>query len=95
MQWYTSPLGEHLERFAELQPFGFHHEAKNVAANVADPTFERLALRVHLQTWPAVVVPRTEAHEVAALSPQLHVAADEVDDVDRLADLVLRIKSRS
>jgi hypothetical protein len=37
-------------------------------------------------------VPRTEAHEVAALSPQLHVAADKIDDVDRLANLILRIK---
>ena len=37
-------LGQHLQRFAELQPFGLHHEAEHVAADVADPALPRLPL---------------------------------------------------
>ena len=81
--------------FAELQAFGPHHEAEDVAADVADPALERLAIGIHLQAGPAVVVPRAEADEVAALAAQLHVAAHQVDDVDRLANLLLGIECRA
>jgi len=94
-QCNAGALGEHLQRFAELHAFGFHHEAEHVAADVADPALERLALRVDLQAGPAVIVPRAQADEVAALPPQLQITAHHVDDVDRLPDLFLGIECRA
>ena len=62
---------------------------------VADPALERLALGIHLQAGAAVVVPGAEADVVAALAAELHVAADQIDDVDRLANLLLGVECRA
>ena len=88
-------LGQQLECLAELQPFGLHHEAEHVAADVADPALPRLPLRIDVEARPAVVVPGADADEVAALATQLDVAAHQVDDVDRLADLFLGVVGRA
>ena len=73
-------------------PFGLHDEAEDVAADVADPALERLPLGIDLETGARVVVPGAEADVVAALAAELHDAADQVDDVDGLADLFLGIE---
>ena len=78
------PIGQHLQGLAELDALHFHHEAEHVAADVAHPALERLALGVDLEAGAGVVVPRAEAHIVAALAAKLNVAADQIDDVDRL-----------
>jgi hypothetical protein len=51
-----------------------------------------LAIGVHLQTWATIIVPRTEGDEITALAAKLHVTADELDDVHRLADLLFRVE---
>ena len=48
-----------------------------------------------LQAGAAVVVPRAQADEVAALAAERDVAADQVDDVDGLANLLLGIECRA
>ena len=82
----SRPIGQHLQGLAELDPLHLHHEAEDVAADVADPALERLPLGVDLEAGPGVVVPGAEADEVSALAAELDVAADEIDDVDRLLD---------
>ena len=84
-------IGKHFEGFAEFQTFGPHQEAEHVASDVADPTFERLPFRIHLETGARIVMPGTEADKVSPLAAQGHVASHEVDDVDRLANLFLGI----
>ena len=88
----SRPIGEHFEGFAELDPFHFHHEAEDVAADVAHPTLERLPLGIDLKAGAGVVVPGTEADVVAALATQLDVAADQIDDVDRLLDPLFAVE---
>jgi hypothetical protein len=90
-QTHAGPFGQHLERLAEFHPLGPHHEAEDIAAKVADPTLERLPVGIHLKAGPRVVVPRAKADVAPALPPQRDVAADQVDDVDRLPDLLFRI----
>ena len=50
---------------------------------------------IDVEAGPAVVVPGADADEVAALATQLDVAAHQVDDVDRLADLLLGVVGRA
>ena len=80
------PVGQHLQGLAELDALHLHHEAEDVAADVADPALERLPLGIDLEAGAGVVVPGAEADVVAALAAQLDVAADQIDDVDRLLD---------
>ncbi len=84
-------VGKHLHGFAKFQALGPHDKAEHVAADVADPTFERLPIGIHLETGPRIVVPGAEADKVAPLSAQGHVTPHEIDDVDRLANLFLGI----
>ncbi len=93
-EWDAGPLGEHFERFAKFQALGLHDEAEDVAAHVANPALERLPLGVDVQTGAAVVVPGAEGDVVAALAAELDIAAHELDDVDRLAHLLLQIHGR-
>ena len=85
-QLNAGPIGQHFQGLAELDAFHLHHEAEDVAADVAHPALERLPLGVDLQAGAAVVVPGAEADVVAALAAQLDMAADQIDDVDRLLD---------
>ena len=82
----AGPIGQHFQGLAELDAFHLHHEAEDVAADVADPALERLPLGIDLQRGLGVVVPGAEADVVAALAAQLDMAADQIDDVDRLLD---------
>ena len=94
LQRDSHPIGQHLQGFAEFDPFDLHHEAEDVAADVADPALERLALGVDLEAGARVVVPRAEADVVAALAAQLDVAPDKIDDIDRLLDPFLGVEQR-
>ena len=89
------PLRQHRKRFAELDPFHLHDEAEDVPADVADPALPRLPLRVDLETGARVVVPGAEGRVAAALAAELHVAAHQVDNVDRSPDLFLDVRGRS
>ena len=75
----------------KLDAFHLHDEAEDVAADVADPALERLPLGIDLQAGPRVVVPGAKRLEAAALAPQRQIAADQVDDVDRLLDALLGV----
>ena len=44
----TPALGQHGQGFGELYVLHLHHEAEDVSADIAHPTFERLPFRVHL-----------------------------------------------
>ena len=88
----VGPIGQHGQGLGKLDPFHLHHEAEDVAADVADPALERLPLGIDLQAGAGVVVPGAEGLEVAALAAQRHVAADQIDDVDRLLDPLLQFE---
>ncbi len=89
------PVGQHGQGLGEIDAFHLHHEAENVAADVAHPALQALPLRIDLQTGPGVVVPRAEGHETAALPAQLQVVlAEQIDDIDRLPDLFLGVEGR-
>ncbi len=85
-------LGEHRERLGKIDVLDLHREAENVAADVADPALEGLALRIYLQAGAGVVVPGTECFVDAPFATQLQVLAGEIDDVDRLANLILGVE---
>ena len=91
----SRPIGEHFQGLAELDPLHFHHEAEDVAADVADPALERLPLGIDLEAGAGVVVPGAQADVVAALATQLDVAADQIDDVDRLLDPLFGVERAS
>ena len=91
----TGPVGEDAERFDEVASFALHDEVKDVPADVADPTLPGLSLLIDLQAGARVVVPRAEADEAASLSAQVDRTADQVDNVDRLTDLILRVAKRT
>ena len=88
----TCPLGQHFQRFAERNAFHLHNEAEDVAADVANPTFERLPLRIDLKARPTIVVPGAQSNIAATLASQLNVMTHEVDYVYRLADLFFRVQ---
>ena len=92
LQGDAGPVGQHRHGLGELDAFGLHDEAEDVAADVADPALERLPLGIDLETGARVVVPGAQSDVVAALAAELDDAADQVDDVDRLADLFLGIE---
>ena len=91
----SRPIGEHIEGFAEFDALDLHDEAEHVAADVAHPALERLPLGIDLEAGLGVVVPRAEAHVVAALAAQLDVAADQIDNVDRLLDPLFGVERAS
>ena len=95
LQRDAGPIGQHGQGLAELDAFHLHHEAEDVAADVADPALERLPLGIDLQAGPRVVVPGAQGHVAAALAAKLHVAAHQIDDVDRLPDLFLGVRATS
>ena len=88
----AGPFGQHFQGLAEFDAFDLHDEAEDVAADVADPALERLPLGIDLEAGLGVVVPGAEADVAAALTAQRNVAAHQVDDVDRLADLFLGVQ---
>jgi hypothetical protein len=92
-QGNAGPFGKHLQCWAELQPFDPHNKAEYVAADLANPAPEDLALRIYLQAGPRVVVPRTVAHVVTTLAAEWDVTAHQVDDIDRLANLLFSIEA--
>ena len=50
---------------------------------------------IHLQAGAGVVVPGANRLVAAALAPQLQIAADQIDDVDCLANPLFIVKRRS
>ena len=95
LQARCRPVGQHGQGLGEVDAFHLHDEAEDVAADVADPALERLPLGIDLQAGARVVVPGAKADVVAALAAELDDAADQIDDVDRLADLFLGVQRRS
>ena len=87
-------VGENLHRLFEIDVFNLHNERKNVAADVANPTLERLPLRINLQTRTRIVVPRATSDKVRSLPTQRNVPLDQIDDVDRVANLLSLIERR-
>jgi hypothetical protein len=53
-----------------------------------------LPVGIDLQAGAAVVVPRATANIAAACSAQLEVLADQLDDIRRLAHLLLGVSVR-
>ena len=88
------PLRQHRQGLGEGDALHLHHEAEDVAADVADPAFEGLPLGIDLQAGPAVVVPGAEGHVATALTAKLDIFANQVDDVDRLSNLFFGIQRR-
>ena len=80
------PIGQHGHRLGKRHAFHLHEKREDIAADIADPAFERLTLGIDLQTGPGVLVPGAEAHVVASLTAQLNMAADKLDNVDSLFD---------
>ena len=66
----SGPIGQLLERLAELDLLHPHHEREHIAADVADPTAVRLPLGIDLEAGAGVVVPRAEPGHGLALPPQ-------------------------
>ena len=91
----ASAIGQHGQGLGELDAFHLHHEAEDVAADVADPALERLPLGVDLKTGVRVVVPGAKTDVVAALAAKLDHSAHQIDDVDRLPNLFFGIERRS
>ena len=88
-------VGQHRQRFGKIDAFDLHDEAEDVAADVAGPALPDLPLGIDLQAGAGVVVPRAEGHVAAALPAKLQVVlADQIDDVDRLPDLLLDVEGR-
>ncbi len=95
MQRDAGPIGQHGQGLGKGEPFVLHHEAEHVAADVADPAAERLPLGIDLQAGARVVVPRAEGFVAAPFAPQLQIVADQIDDVDRLSDLLFGVGRRT
>ena len=91
----SRPIGQHFQGLAEFDALGLHYPGEDVAADVADPAFERLPLGIDLQAGPGVVMPWTEAHVVAPLTAQLNMTADKLDNVDRLFDSFFGVERQS
>ena len=94
-QGNAGAIGQHGQRLGKLDALHLHHEAEDIAADVADPALERLPLRVDLKAGVRIVVPWAEADEIAALAAELDYSAHQIDDVDRLSDLFFGIERRS
>ena len=92
LQGDAGPIGQHGQGLGEFDPLGLHDEAEDIAADVADPTLERLPLGIDLQAGARVVMPGAEADVAAALAAELDHAAHQVDDVDGLPDLFLGVQ---
>ncbi len=68
------PFRQHRQGLREGDALHLHHEAEDVAADVADPALERLPLGIDLKAGPGVVVPGTERHVATALAAELDIA---------------------
>src|SRR5262245_45256446 len=90
----AGPVGQHLQGLAKIAALALHYEAKDIAADIADPALPRLPVGIDLQAGAAVVMPRAAAHKAAAGSAQLEVLAHQLDDIRRLADLLLGVSVR-
>ena len=85
------PLGEHFKCLAKLKVVHPHHEAEDVAPDVADPAFEGLSIRIDLQAGTRVVVPRAIRYVPTTLPTKRKITSDQIDDVDGLANLFLNV----
>ena len=95
MQLDARPIGQHGQGLGEIDPFHLHHEAEDIAADVAGPALPRLPLGIDLQAGPGVVVPGAVGHVAAALAAELQIVlAQQIDDIDRLSNLFLGVKGR-
>ena len=85
------------QRLRKRDPLHFHHEAEDIPAGIAtaNPALERLAFGIDLEAGASVVVPGTESDVVAALAAKLNVLAHQLDDIDRLADLLFCVEQRT
>ncbi len=88
----ASTFRQKLHCFAKINPFALHHEAEDIASDIANPTLPTLTFSVDLHTGTSIVVPRAEGNKVPTLPAQLQISSDQIDDVDRLANLFFKIK---
>jgi hypothetical protein len=91
----SRPIGQHFEGLAEFHALGLHYPSEDIAADVANPAFERLVFGIYLETGLGVVVPGAEAHVVATLTAQLNMAADKLDNVDSLFNAFLGVERQT
>ena len=75
---------EQLDGVTKRDPLGLHDPGHDVTTGGAAEAVPQVLGRCDDQRWRAVVVKRTAANKVLAARHQLHTAADEVGDRQRL-----------
>ena len=81
------PLGERLERAAEVEPLGLHHELERVARGLAAEAVVQPLVGADVERAGALLVKRADPEvAVDAGAAQLGPGGDQRDHVDRLAD---------
>jgi hypothetical protein len=87
LELYPVAVGQRLQRAREVEPLGLHHEREDVAAGAASEAVVELLDGVDPERRRALVVERAQPLEPPhARLPQLRPRADELLEVDRVAD---------
>ena len=85
-------LGERLERGREVEPLGLHHELEHVAARAAAEAVVELLDRVDRRTTACARRGTGTARSSAAgRRGELGARADQLDEVDGVADALARV----
>ena len=85
-------LGQLGQGLGKGEAFHPHQKTEHVPTDVAHPAPERLPLGIDLQAGPGVVVPGTQPDQQLALAAQRDVAAHQIGNINRLADLLFDFK---
>jgi hypothetical protein len=92
LQRYPVALGQPLERAREVEPLGLHHEPEDVAARRAAEAVVELLDRIDAERGRALLVERAQPMQPAdAGALELRAGADELDEVDGVADPLARL----
>ena len=81
-------LRQRTHGFGKRHTILLHEEGERVAAHAAPEAMEDALLGIHREGRGLLGVERAQALVVDPRLPQIHEAADELDDVDASADLV-------
>jgi len=72
----TGSLGEHLDGFMKFEALLLHHEAEDIAANIAHPAFPGLSCWIHLKAGAGIDVPRASRNVNVSLLLQRQITSN-------------------
>jgi hypothetical protein len=85
---YAGAFGQATNGFAEVDPFEFLHETKDIAAFMTSKAVKNLALRMNIEAGGLLFVEWAESDEVRPRPLEREIGTDDFDDVTGGTDLV-------